>query len=107
MSQISLNGTPKYFLDVYISGRITGFEDTAHDRFSDCFRIIVNRGYMPVNPITLPHAHDHQYFSYLREDIAALCKCDYIFFMPKWYLSRGSRIEWIIAKLLSIPRLYL
>lgn len=92
---------------VYISGRISGMEKAAFGLFEEAEFKLLEKGYRVVNPMKLPHRHDLTWESYMKEDIAALCACDYIYFLSNWMDSRGAQIENMIADLFNIPTLNL
>lgn len=88
---------------VYISGPISSRPDGNQAAFSAAALRILENGDYPVNP------HDVGFFlptgsswlDYMRVDIKALVDCDEIYMLKGWWLSRGARLEWIIAKCLG------
>lgn len=87
---------------VYISGKISGIEETAPALFEASEQYLRNNGYEPVNPLTITHAHDKSWHSYMREDIRALCECDAIYLLANWHDSRGAMVEYMIAQHLEL-----
>lgn len=62
-----------------------------------------NDGNEPINPVVLcKKAHITDWTSCMRLCITALMKCDNIYLLDDWYLSRGARLEYLIANLLNI-----
>jgi hypothetical protein len=90
---------------VYISGRISGMEKKAFELFEAAELALIEKGFRVINPMKLPHQHDLTWESYMKEDIAALCQCDYIYFISNWMESRGAQIENMISDLVNIPTL--
>lgn len=54
-----------------------------------------------INPVKLPHNHDHTYWSYMRECVRSLTYCKVIYMLKGWWKSKGARIEMIIALMLK------
>ncbi len=86
----------------YISGKITGIENEAPALFAAAEKELNERGYNVVNPLTLNHAHDKSWHSYMKEDIKALCDCDMIHMLANWTDSKGAIIEHTIAMYLGL-----
>lgn len=91
---------------IYISGKITGIENEARDRFARAERMLSEMGFDVVNPMTINHDHDKSWFSYMREDVKAMCCCDAIFMLSNWQDSRGATIEHDIAIKLGLEPKY-
>jgi hypothetical protein len=91
-----------YSNKIYISGKISGMEEKAKQLFYNAEERLWIKGYDVVNPMNLNHNHDKTWQSFMREDIRALCECDYIYLMPNWWRSKGARIELLIAFLIGI-----
>lgn len=87
---------------IYIAGKITGIEDLAAERFDCVENILISEGYEVVNPMKLPHNHDKSWESYMKECITELVKCDGIYLMKGFELSKGARVEAKLASDLSI-----
>ena len=94
---------------VYISGQITGLEESEYRRlFSEAERSLSRLGYEPVNPCALDEAEDTggwTWSDYMRRDIKMLCGCDLICLLPNWRKSRGARLERTVAEMLGIERI--
>lgn len=91
---------------IYISGRITGIEDFAPELFEKAAQKLKEDGFEPVNPMALNHNHDKSWHSYMREDIKALCDCEFIYMLNNYTESKGAKIELEIAKHLGIAVIY-
>ena len=87
-------------MKVYISGKISGMPlKTAKKKFSKSEEYLKKQGYFPVNPIG---TGERTWKEYLIEDIALLFDCDAIYMQKDWGQSRGSRIEYEVAKELGL-----
>jgi len=91
---------------IYLSGKITGIENEAEKLFQAAEDHCLEKGYAVVNPMKLNHNHDKSYDAFMKEDVKAMCDCDYIFLMKNWEDSNGARIEKQIAELLKIKIIF-
>lgn len=90
-------------MKIYISGKITGMEAAAALQFAAKEQELRSLGWRDiVNPMTLPHNHDKQWQSYMRECIVALCSCTHAYMLRGWHESRGAQIEHLVAHNLGI-----
>lgn len=91
----------------YIAGKI-GFLPTEvyNANFENAERKVRELGFVPVNPVKLPHDHDKSWGSYMKEDLSALLKCDVVFAQRNWTDSKGASIEVNLAIALNIPVIY-
>ena len=90
----------------YISGKITGIEDQAPELFKKAEAELLEKGFQPVNPMTLNHNHDKSWHSYMKEDVKALCDCDVIYLLSNWKDSKGAIIENQIANYLGLEVIF-
>ena len=101
-------------MKIYLSGGITKVPDykkvfqEAGDKLKttglDTKNLYVPKGSIEIiNPVELPHNHNHTYWSYMRECIENLTRCRVIYMLKGWWKSKGARIELLIAWLLNIP----
>lgn len=81
----------------YISGKITGIEKEAFDKFEEVEIRLSLMGYEVVNPMKLPHDHDKDWHSFMSECIMAMTDCNVIYMLKGWHDSKGSIIEHEIA----------
>lgn len=94
---------------IYISGPISGMKNLNREAFfrAEVHIVATLLGY-PINPhrvgACLPDSAT--WLDFMRVDIQAMMEADSVYMLRKWYLSRGARIEWILAKLLGIPIMY-
>lgn len=100
-------------IKIYISGGISKVPDYETVFYQAGKNLKYNglktrKGHIPsksieiINPVKLPHDHDHTYWSYMRECVRALTGCKIIYMLKGWWKSKGARIELIIALLLNI-----
>lgn len=86
---------------IYISGPITGTEDY-NQRFEAVEKNLKSIGFDVVNPLKLVHNHGKTYDEFMKVDIQELLKCDAIYMLDNWIQSKGSSIEYFIARSLGI-----
>ena len=80
----------------YIAGKITGTTDFK-ERFAKAELLLTEMGLKPINPVSLPHNHDKEWKSYMKECIAALMGCDAIYMLKEWRGSPGAILECTLA----------
>ena len=86
----------------YIAGAVTGTNDFK-ERFDAAEYKVIRMDMIPINPVTLPHKHNKEWKSYMKECISALMDCDCIFLLEGWEKSKGANIELEIAASLQYP----
>lgn len=90
---------------IYIAGRISGVEGYAASfaKAADKFRAA---GYSVFNPAAANQEGRslRKIMGYL---LPQLCECETIAMLPRWYLSGGARIEWMLARYLGLKVIYL
>lgn len=93
-------------MKAYVSGRISGInQNLARSRFDEAEQLLSSVGFDDVfNP--MKHQDCETWQQYMRRDIAELMKCDVIFMLDGWELSKGARIEHSIAQKIAMPILY-
>lgn len=89
---------------IYISGGITGIsEEVYKKRFQDAEDQLIKEGYDVVNPFKIPAIVDNpKWEDYMKQDLIEMMKCDEVFALENWQLSRGARVEVNIAVTLKI-----
>jgi len=87
---------------VYLSGAMTT-ESNHPTHFNWWEMVLTARGYHVVNPSRQPEGLTYQ--EYLRNDIALLMTCDYIFYVNDTTTSKGAFIEKINADACGIREL--
>ena len=85
---------------VFISGPITG-RPKYRETFGMVAELLEDRGYIPLNPATLPGGMDNS--QYLRITLAMLDSADAVLFLPGWENSRGATIEYMHAQYADKP----
>ncbi len=91
----------------YIAGKVSGLDENVYRANFRRAEIAVSiLGYEPVNPVELPHDHDHTWLSYMREAMIEMLKCDLLYVLPGWEDSKGASIEVQLAKDLGISIIY-
>ena len=83
---------------VYISGAIAHYDpDERRAAFSAAAARLRDNGFDPVNPFDngLPQPGDWR--EHMRVDIDHLLKCDYIYMLKGWWLSKGAKLELDVA----------
>jgi len=93
------------FVTVYIAGAITS-EPNYAALFEAAEKKLRKMGLIPINPVTLNHAHDKTWLSYMREDLAALVRCSKVYALSNWQQSKGATIEVNLAISLGIEVIY-
>ncbi|WP_346236718.1 DUF4406 domain-containing protein [Niabella insulamsoli] len=93
-------------MKAYISGKITGSESDAEEKFQDAESKVAAMGLIPVNPMTINHEHDLTWESYMKEDLKALLDCQAIYMLPCWKDSKGATIEHNLALELGLTVIY-
>lgn len=84
---------------IYIAGKIGGLETMHYEHnFKYAETYLQGIGFVPVNPVTLPHEHSRTWKSYMSEDLKTLKTCSHLYALNNWEDSRGARIEVWFAK---------
>lgn len=87
---------------LYIAGPITTDPDH-REHFNSAFNVLTGLGYEAVNPVQLGDLPGDEWQSYLRRDLALLCKCDGVVVLPGWQGSEGASLEVDVAERLGMP----
>ena len=87
---------------VYISGPMTGLPDLNFPEFHAAARRLRKCGYEVVNPAELSPDPGTSWAACLREDIKALCDCDYLVLLQGWEGSKGAHLEVEIAHRIGV-----
>lgn len=94
------NSTP--VKKVYICGKISGLHvNDVRQKFEQAEKLIIEQGYIPVNPTKNGLPHNKPWEQHMALDIILLMGCDAIYLLADWEDSRGARIEKAIAELLN------
>lgn len=93
-------------MKTYIAGKITGL-DNYREHFQKAKEELKAMGITDiVSPIDLPHDHDHEYESYLKEDLIAMLGCQQVYALDNWRNSSGAVREVTLAVELKIKVIY-
>lgn len=86
---------------IYISGKISGLKlENYLMLFTDREKMLKNKFKKVINPLKIyPLFGINLWFFYMISDLKELYKCDYIYMMKNYKLSRGAKIELFFAKL--------
>ena len=86
-------------MTIYIAGQITGLPlDEARENFAEVEKKLNSMGYETVNPMALERYHpDKEWIDYMIESLELLRKCDGIYLIDNYILSRGAQIERLAA----------
>lgn len=86
----------------YLSGKIGGLKRAKVEaNFARARYQVFLKGYTPISPWPAHLPEKAPYWMHMICDIAVLFTCDAIALMPNCTLSKGSKIEWRIAKALN------
>lgn len=86
-------------MKIYIAGQITGLPiEEARKNFAEAEQKLKSMGYDTVNPMALERYHpEKEWIDYMIESLELLRKCDGIYLMGNYILSRGAQIERLAA----------
>ena len=94
-----LTTIPKMKNSVFISGRVSGITyKRAKLNFDNCEKWFTNRGLHVVNPTKICKK-EWSWLHCMIVCIYHLVRCEYVCFLSNYKESRGSRIEYLFAKL--------
>jgi hypothetical protein len=83
---------------------MTGLPDFNYPAFHAAAHRIHEAGLEPVNPATsFGGRTDLPREVYIRADVKALAECDAVAMLSGWQESRGARLEYLLARELSMP----
>jgi hypothetical protein len=93
---------------IYISGPISSHPTGNVELFDSVASKIRQGGDIPVNPHEVCSGVNKTapWADFMREDIKALMDCDEILMLPGWSISRGARLENLIAMLMEMKVTY-
>jgi|SRR5690606_6118751 len=99
-------------MKIYISGPISGLPIEVYTKaFKEAETILLKEGWEVVNPVTLDHDHEaaskiecpkERWAFYMDKCISALLRCDAIYMLKGWDISKGARVEIFIAMALGL-----
>ena len=89
---------------IYIAGPMTGQPDHNYPAFHAAAERFRQAGWEVVNPAeNFGGRTDLPRESYLRADVALLVECDAVAMLPGWEDSRGAKMEYLLARELTLP----
>ena len=92
---------------VYISGAIAHHDIKERKQaFAAAETVLRRLGFEPVNPFRNGLPEDSDWREHMRADIANLLKCDCIYMLKGWELSKGSKLELDVASSCGIKVLF-
>lgn len=89
---------------IYVSGPMTGHVDFNFPAFHAAAARLREAGWEPINPAeNFGGRTDLPRETYLRADVILLAQCEAIAMLPGWEESRGAKLEYLLARELSMP----
>lgn len=83
---------------VYISGAIAHHDlQERKEAFGRAARFLDLKGYEPVNPFDNGLPDEADWREHMRADLEMLLRCDCIYMLQGWELSKGARLELEVA----------
>lgn len=105
--QEALSATPNAFPLCYISGGISHYDlKERMATFDRAATALAKAGYKPVNPFNNGVPQSSHWREHMRRDIGLLLKCDYIYMLKGWELSKGAKLELDVASSCGIKVLF-
>ena len=99
--------TPKKPLPViYISGPMSGHENSNFPAFNEAARKFRNLGFPVLNPADFGDDPKHTWQDCLKRDIATMCHADAIVLLDGWDQSKGANLELAVAEGLGLRVVY-
>jgi hypothetical protein len=89
---------------IYVAGPMTGYPDFNFPAFHAATARLREAGWEAVNPAeNFGGRTDLARETYLRADVILLAQCQAIAMLPGWEESRGAKLEYLLARELSMP----
>jgi hypothetical protein len=83
---------------LYISGPISHHDlNERKEAFSITEKWLNNRGFQVCNPMKNGLSSNASWSEHMRTDLKMLLKCDAIYMMDEWFLSKGCKMELDVA----------
>lgn len=90
-------------MKLYLAGPMTGIEQENRPLFNRAAAGLREAGYEVLNPADLDNLGDNlPWEQCLRRDIPHLLSCDAVALLPGWQMSRGAKLEVLIASRLGM-----
>lgn len=84
-------------MKLYIAGPMTGLPDFNRPAFCKAAEELRAQGYEVANPAELEGDDRDPWDLWVRKALALMLTCDAVVFLPGWRLSRGARLEHLVA----------
>jgi nucleoside 2-deoxyribosyltransferase len=89
---------------IYLAGPMTGHDNENSAAFNAEAARLRALGYIVCNPAEINEAFPNRpYVWYMKYDIGQMVTCDAVALLPNWYSSRGTNIEYRLARDLELP----
>lgn len=88
-------------MKIYLSGPMTGIEDSNFPAFHDWAKRLRDLGYEVESPAEMQSQKSWE--DYLRQDIVVILECDAIAVMPGHDTSKGSAVECTVGTAIGLP----
>ncbi|HEY0056311.1 MAG TPA: DUF4406 domain-containing protein [Pedobacter sp.] len=89
---------------IYIAGKVSGLADHNAPKFEAATRELRSRGYIVRSPHEIcTGIEPEKWEDCMKQCIKVMLECDLILMLDDWYDSRGSKIEYGLAKELCMP----
>lgn len=89
-------------MKIYIAGPMTGHPQFNYPAFHQAASLLRAAGHVVVNPAENPAPACGSWLGYMRMSVAQVASVDCLVMLPGWPLSKGARIEYLLAKLLGL-----
>lgn len=87
---------------VYLAGKMSGVPEWNFPAFNAKAEHLRELGWHVENPADNGLTEGYRWQDYMREALAQLVKCDYIYLLAGWETSRGAQLELHVAKQLGM-----
>ena len=89
-------------MKIYIAGPMTGRPQFNYPAFHQAATLLRVAGHIVINPAENPAPACGSWLGYMRMSVAQVASVDCLVMLPGWPLSKGARIEYLLAKLLGL-----
>lgn len=89
-------------MKIYIAGPMTGRAQFNYPAFHQAATLLRAAGHVVINPAENPAPSCGSWLGYMRMSVAQVASVDCLVMLPGWPLSKGARIEYLLAKLLGL-----
>lgn len=89
-------------MKIYIAGPMTGRPQFNYPAFHQAAMLLRAAGHVVINPAENPAPACGSWLGYMRMSVAQVASVDCVVMLPGWPLSKGARIEYLLAKLLGL-----